>query len=107
MKREIVRASVWVVLISFLAIGCISHREPVVVTTPARQVIVTEAPPPPRTEVMGVAPSTAHVWVQGYWVHRDRRWVWVPGHWEARPRVGAMYVAGHWDRTTQGWVWTP
>ena len=108
MKREILRLVLLVTVGSFFVAGCASHRyEPVVSTTPTGEVIVTQAPPAPRQEVITTAPSTQHVWVQGYWMYRNGRWVWIPGHYEARPRVNANYVAGHWDRTSRGWVWTP
>ena len=98
--------------------GCVhSHREPVVVTTTepvtttrtTRMVVVTEEPPAPKTEVIGIAPSEASVWVGGYWSYTDSRWVWVPGHWEMRPRVNAVWVPGHWDKNPdgKGWIWTP
>lgn len=47
---------------------------------------VVPAPPPPRYEVIPVAPSRAHVWVAGHWAWRPGRHqhVWVPGTWHAR-----------------------
>jgi WXXGXW repeat (2 copies) len=107
MKREILRLGAWITLAAFLATGCYTGRERVVVTAPPGEVIVTQEPPQPRVEVIGVAPTTAHVWVRGYWVYRNGRWVWIAGHWELRPRPGALWVAGHWDRTSRGWAWTP
>jgi len=108
MKREILRLLALVTLGSFVLSGCVSHRyEPVVATTTTGEVIVTEAPPAPRTEVIGVAPSTSHVWVPGYWSYQNGRWVWIKGHYEVRPRLNATWVPGHWDRTTRGWAWTP
>lgn len=96
------------ILGSVLLSGCVySHRREVV-REPSHTIVVTEAPPAPRTEVIGVAPDEAHVWVQGYWTYTGHRWVWVPGHWEARPRAHAAWVPGHWDKnpTGRGWVWT-
>jgi hypothetical protein len=83
-------------------------RQPVV-AVPATRVIVTEAPPAPQPEVVGVAPAQNQVWVSGYWMRADQRWVWVPGHWETRPRVGATWVPGEWSKDIEGrgWVWTP
>lgn len=109
MKREVLRSLALFTLGALFITGCYSHRayEPVVATSPTGEVVVSEAPPAPRTEVMGVAPSAAHVWVAGYWLYRDRRWVWIPGHYELRPRAGATWVPGHWDHMTRGWVWTP
>ncbi|MGN6556379.1 MAG: hypothetical protein ACTHLW_21920, partial [Verrucomicrobiota bacterium] len=59
----------------FLTSGCIySHhmaaQEPVV-AVPTGQVIVTEAPPAPRREVIGVAPDSTQVWIAGYWMHTN------------------------------------
>ena len=110
MKRELVCLTIGIALAGVLGTGCESHRHYATVSTtptPTGEIIVTEAPPAPRTEVVGVAPSPAHVWVKGYYVYQNGRYVWLPGHWETRPRSGAIYVAGHWDRTSRGWVWTP
>lgn len=100
---------------SLLLSGCASHThyggtaEPVTTTTTTRTVIVSQAPPAPRAEIEGPAPSTTQVWVKGNWVYNDGHWVWMPGHWEERPRVGAVWVPGHWDTNPEGkgWVWTP
>ena len=47
---------------------------------------VVPVPPPPRYEVIPVAPSREHVWVGGRWVWRPERHqhVWVPGGWHSR-----------------------
>jgi hypothetical protein len=44
------------------------------------------APPPPRYEVIPVAPDRAHVWVAGHWVWRPERHehVWISGGWRSR-----------------------
>lgn len=68
--------------------------------------VVAVAPPPPRTEVIGVAPSPNHVWVRGYWAWQGRHHVWRPGHWELR-RHGEHWVDGHWRAHRNGWVWVP
>ena len=109
MKKQILQLLALTILTMSLATGCHTRAayQPVVTTPGTGEVIVTESPPPPRQEVIGVAPSAAHVWVQGYWVYRNGRWVWRPGHYELRPRTAAVWVPGHWDRTARGWVWTP
>jgi hypothetical protein len=104
------------VIAGVLLSGCVSHHrdmvvttyEPVTTTRTTRTVVVTEAPPSPRVEVEGPAPSEGHVWIQGYWSNMNGRWVWAPGHWELRPRVNAMWVPGHWDKNPEGkgWIWT-
>jgi hypothetical protein len=109
MKREMIRLGMHIIglgtiLLTLLSTGC---ARPVVATAPARTIVVRESPPAPREEVIGVAPSTDHVWVRGYWLRSNNRWAWVPGHYERRPRAGVAWVEGHWDRTSRGWVWTP
>jgi hypothetical protein len=104
------------IVVSAVLSGCASHHqemtmttyEPVTTTRTTRTVTVTQAPPAPRVEVETTAPSPAHVWMQGYWMHVDNRWIWVPGHWEMRPREGAQWVPGHWDKdpVSNSWVWT-
>lgn len=109
MKHRIIGVLGIATLAGSLVTGCYSHRayEPVVTTSPTGEVLVTQEPPPPRQEVIGVAPTAEHVWVKGYWAFQNRRWVWMPGHWELRPRAGATWVPGHWDHTARGWVWFP
>jgi hypothetical protein len=50
-----------------LAVGCAAR--------------VAVVPPPPRYEVVGVAPRRNAVWVQGHWHRRFGQWVWVRGYW--------------------------
>jgi hypothetical protein len=111
MKREMIRLLALFAFASLMATGCYSHRTVVVHEraryAPEREVIVMEAPPAPRREIIEVAPSTRHIWIEGYWVRRGDRWAWVKGHYEVRPSERAHWVAGHWDHTPRGWVWTP
>lgn len=66
----------------------------------------SEAPPPPRNEVViGVAPSATHVWVSGYWTRHRDGWHWVEGRWASRPHHTSVWVSGHWDRHPRGYVW--
>ena len=78
------------------------QREHIIVHEP---VIVRDAPPPPQTEVITVAPSSRHVWVPGYWTWRDDDWVWRSGYWESRPYPDALWVPGQWVATANGWRW--
>lgn len=103
------------------ATGCFSRREiihersgaprEVVVRTEAppaaatREIIVVEAPPAPRVETMGVAPSADHVWVPGNWTRSGNQWIWSSGHWDLRPAAKSVYVPGHWERQGGGYVW--
>jgi len=63
---------------------------------------VREAPPPPRGEVIQVAPGPGYVWISGHWIWRHG-WVWAPGHWDRH--LGYTWSPGHWDRRPEGYVW--
>jgi hypothetical protein len=69
--------------------------------------VVNEAPPPPKVETVGIAPSSNYDWVAGRWAYRDSAWNWVPGSWQPRPRPNAAWIPGHWDQTDHSWTWTP
>jgi hypothetical protein len=73
--------------------------------------VVMVAPPPPRVEVIGVAPTPGYVWIGGYWNWVGGRHEWVPGRWEAgrpghhwvahpgvRQGAGGRMRPGHWER---------
>jgi hypothetical protein len=68
--------------------------------------VVMVAPPPPRVEVIGVAPSPAYVWIGGYWGWVGGRHVWVDGHWAA-PYAGHHWVGHQWVRQGDGWRMRP
>ncbi|HEY0745971.1 MAG TPA: hypothetical protein VGD63_04675 [Steroidobacteraceae bacterium] len=68
--------------------------------------VVMVAPPPPRVEVIGVAPEPGYVWVGGYWGWVGGRHEWVSGHWvEGRP--GRHWVPHAWVREGDGWRLRP
>jgi hypothetical protein len=70
------------------------------------EVYAPEPAPPPQAEVVvGVAPSSEHVWVGGYWTRHKDSWFWVRGRWAARPRPGAVWVDGRWDHHPRGYAW--
>ena len=68
MKREMGLLLISLVLSSFSS-GCVSHRTVVVRERPVAvepgEVVVTTEPPKVRREVRTIAPSAAHVWVDG------------------------------------------
>jgi hypothetical protein len=68
--------------------------------------IVMVAPPAPRVEVIGDAPSPGFVWLGGYWNWVGDRYEWAPGHWEAR-HPGHHWVAHQWARQGDGWRMKP
>ena len=84
---------------SFVGTGCV-YRERVVYRQPAPQtvgaeVVVTEAPPAPVSEVITVSPGPGFVWIGGNWAWRGH-WYWERGHWDHPPRVGAVWVPHHY-----------
>src|SRR5258708_3884938 len=60
----------------------VRERETVVVERPKEEskdktiVVLKEAPPAPKAEVVVVRPSEKHVWVAGYWRPSGKTWVW-------------------------------
>jgi hypothetical protein len=68
--------------------------------------VVMVAPPAPRVEVIGEAPTPGYVWLGGYWNWVGNRHEWIPGHWEA-PRPGRHWVAHQWVRQGDGWRMKP
>ena len=84
--------------------GCVvtARPAPVVYEGP----VVRVAPPPPQTEVIGVAPAPGYVWMGGYWGWSGGRHVWVGGHW-APGRPGWRWVPHHWVATGGGWRMAP
>ncbi len=68
--------------------------------------VVMVAPPPPRVEVIGVAPNPGYVWLAGYWNWVGGRHVWVDGRW-AEPRPGHHWVPHQWVRQGDGWRMRP
>jgi hypothetical protein len=92
------------------------------VSIASAQVVVIERTvmPPPRVEVIPVAPSPDHHWVPGHWAWRGG-WVWVPGqHFRgvvaampaevvevvpARPSPAHYWVKGHHLWEGGRWAW--
>jgi hypothetical protein len=68
--------------------------------------VVLVAPPPPREEVIGVAPVPGYVWIGGYWNWVGNSHQWVAGYWAA-PHPGHVWVAHHWVRQGGGWRLVP
>jgi hypothetical protein len=58
---------------------------------------VDTPPPPPQTEVVGVAPYPGAIYVDGYWAHRGGRYTWQPGYWD-RPRPNRIYRPHRWEQ---------
>jgi len=88
--------------------GCMVERDAAfrkMAPTPL-ETTVTEAPPPPRTEIAIPSPGPAYVWIPGHWGWQDH-WIWIGGDWVIPPRPEAVWVAGFWARAANGYVWKP
>jgi WXXGXW repeat (2 copies) len=68
---------------------------------------VRHRPPPPRVEVVVLAPGHGYVWVSGYWIWRVSEFVWVSGQWESMPPDRHRWVDGEWRHDRYGWYWVP
>lgn len=86
-------------ILSALALtsGCVVAVRPpppaAVVYGEPQEVVVTDLPPAPVAEYVGVAPGPGFVWIGGYYHWAGGRWVWYRGHYERPPRPGARWVA--------------
>ena len=93
-----------IVLVSAIAAltGCVvAPAYPVV---PQGEVVYAPAPPPPlRTEVIPVAPSPVHVWINGYWGWGGGRYAWTPGYWAVPPHRGHVWHPYRWQQGPRGW----
>ncbi len=97
-NRWIRRARVGALLLSLALVGCVVVPADGYYGGP----VVGVAPPPPRAEVIGVAPYPGYFWIGGYWNWTGHRHDWVGGHWEA-PRPGYHWVPRQWSQDRDGW----
>lgn len=93
--------------------GCVVEerarvRGPVYVeAAPPRRVetvVIDVPPPPPQEEIIVEQPSSAHLWVRGYWVWRGGRHFWISGHWELPPEPGCVWIEPRWEHHDHGYV---
>ncbi len=70
-----------------------------------KSVVVEQAPPAPRLEVVPLSPGPRYVWVPGYWSYRYGHWYWVGGTWVMRPHATAVWVGGYWARHGRSYIW--
>ena len=89
--------------------GCVQRRvvyvrEPAVAPAPGEEIVVTETPPPPQVEVVGLAPGPDFVWMPGCWEWRGH-WVWAGGRWAIGPHPHARWIPGRWTRHGRNHVW--
>ena len=96
-KRAFLIASASVML--FASAGCAAHAG-------YYSGYVSVPPPPPRREVIGVAPGPGFLWIDGYYGWRSGGgYYWVPGRWERPPRPHAHWAPGRWEKTHHGYAW--
>ncbi len=69
--------------------------------------VATQAPPPPPTETVEVAPGPDYVYERGEWVWNGAAWVWVGGRWVVPPYRHAVWVEAHWVAGRHGWYRVP
>lgn len=97
---RLARLALLAAILPTLASGCV-----VTASTPpyARHAHVVVAPPP-RVEVVTVAPYPHYVWIGGHWTWQahGHQHHWVPGRWEA-PRHGHRWAPHRWERHGDSW----
>jgi hypothetical protein len=62
--------------------------------------------PSPVVKIRPLAPSPAHIWVNGNYVWRGGHYVFVDGYW-AKPHNGRHWIEGYWRPKRGGYVWVP
>jgi hypothetical protein len=65
--------------------------------------IVATGPPPPRTEIILVAPSPRYVWTPGYYTYTRGTYVFVDGSYQIPPRGRTSYIQGEWHNNGKGY----
>ncbi len=101
--RAVCAAAGAAALLSVLAMttGCVVAVRPapvgVVYSSEPGEVVVSEDPPPPLVETIGVAPGPGYFWIGGYYHWYGNRWGWVRGHYDLPPRHGAVWVGARYE----------
>jgi hypothetical protein len=78
--------------------------------TPNTALVVTDAPPEPKSDSSKAPPGAGYFWVKGHWAWSQEHWAWVGGYWE-KQRPGYTWIEPHYEmRGSQqvyvvgGWV---
>ena len=66
---------------------------------------VAVPPPPPRVEVVEVAPGPQYVWIEGQWAWTGQNYVWETGRWLIPTDGHHGWHRGRWKHAQQGWYW--
>ena len=83
--------------------GGVSDKVITYMMNTSANVVATEAPPPPQTEVVVASPGPGYVWVDGDWTWNGVGWVWIGGRWVLPPYPHAIWIGPRWDRGPHGW----
>jgi hypothetical protein len=69
-------------------------------------VIVEQAPPAPKLELIPKEPGSEYIWIRGHWAWTGT-WTWEEGYWVQRPAPDIQWMDGVWARHGKGWIWMP
>jgi hypothetical protein len=72
------------------------YEQPVPAGAP-EEVIVTQDPPAPLYETVGVAPGPGFIWIGGYYHWNGGSWVWYRGHYARPPHPGAVWIGPRYE----------
>ncbi len=72
-----------------------------------QEIIVAEAPPPPRSEIIVSRPGDDFVWIAGYYEIRGHNRYWVSGHWIRPPRQGVVWISPRWEQRGRNYAFIP
>lgn len=92
-------------LAAYLAVTALLVAVPSANVQAQGAIIVRQAPPPPRVEVMP-PPRRGYQWVPGYWAWQGRHYVWHEGMW-VRARSGYAYRHPEWSQRDGRWHYRP
>jgi hypothetical protein len=61
------------------------------------EVTVTQDPPAPLYETVGIAPGPGFIWVGGFYEWNGGGWIWRRGHYAHPPRPGAVWFGPRYE----------
>lgn len=65
--------------------------------------VFSQAPPPPQTEVVVTSPGADFIWVAGEWIWKGDQWAWTDGGWILPPSPHASWTGPRWEHRADGW----
>jgi hypothetical protein len=72
------------------------YEQPVPAGAP-EEVVVTQDPPAPPYETVGIAPGPGFLWVGGFYHWNGGGWVWNRGHYARPPHPGAVWFRPRYE----------